>query len=59
MTDRKESLEEQIKAGKIGYYMCDPSCGLRFLLPKDGDHICPQCNREPYFMRDAQLSDLE
>lgn len=35
MTDRKESIEEQIKAGKIEYYMCDPSCGLR-ILSEDG-----------------------
>lgn len=59
MSDKKELLRERIKAGQIGYYMCDPSCGLTFLLSKDGNHTCPQCNREVVFMRDAKLSDLE
>ena len=57
--EEREGLIQDILNGKIGYYMCDPSCGLRFILPKDGDHTCPQCCREPEFMRDAQLSDLE
>lgn len=60
MTDNKrQSLERQIRDGKIGFYMCDPSCGLQFLLPKDGDHTCPQCNRELVYMGDTTLSDLE
>ena len=57
--NKRQSLEQQIRDGKIGFYMCDPSCGLRFLLPKDGEHTCSQCNREPIYMREAKLSDLK
>ena len=57
--ERRTELEKEISEKNLAYYACDPSCGLSFLLPVDGDHTCPQCNQEPYFMRYAVPEDFE
>lgn len=60
MTDEKrKEIEKKIKDQKLRHYMCDPSCGLRFILPEDGDHTCPQCNRELMGFGEACVEDFE